>query len=573
LSDAPRRGGSIRRRLLGAFAAVALPPVLLLAALVLVLLSRTSERTASARLRDGMASVEGRLARMEGVARTRVAAVAREDLPRSAAVDLPSLAIEAGERRDLPMLEIVSADGTILSSLHWPVGFGLGEQDRTFPGAPRFRVEKVSEGYGATDRLALVAETSGSLQGKPVVVRGGSFVDGALLDELSELMGAEVAIRDQAGARWIAREKSPLASWTGGPAKGPSASADAAGEIALGGESYHWRARGLAPELLLVVAIPRSAIVEVMGGVGRSTLIAALMAMLGALVAAMLVSARLAAPVRALAGGARRVAAGDLAARVDTRAPGEIGELATTFNLMTEELATSRERVLQAERVAAWREMARRLAHELKNPIFPIQLSIETLRRVAEDDSSGRKLADLFRDSSLTILDELRALRKIIDEFSQFARMPAPQPAPVSLNDVVEQALRLYAPGAGAVDIRRDLAADLPLVQGDRDLLARALGNLVSNAFDALGGAGTLTLRTARQPDGVRIDVEDSGPGLSEEQRTRLFTPYYTTKRGGTGLGLAIVQGIVSDHGGRIEVTSAPGAGTAFTLFLPAQQG
>jgi signal transduction histidine kinase len=123
------------------------------------------------------------------------------------------------------------------------------------------------------------------------------------------------------------------------------------------------------------------------------------------------------------------------------------------------------------------------------------------------------------------------------------------------------------------VDIRRDLAADLPLVQGDRDLLARALGNLVSNALDALDGAGTLTLRTARQPDGVRVDVEDTGPGLSEEQRTRLFTPYYTTKRGGTGLGLAIVQGIVSDHGGRIEVTSAPGAGTAFTLFLPAQQG
>ena len=568
--DEPRRGGSIRRRLLGAFAAVAVPPVLLLAALVLILLSRTFERTASARLRDGIASVEGRLARMEDVARTRVAAVAREDLPKSADVDLPGLAIEAGERRDLPMLEIVGADGTILSSLHWPVGFGLREQDRTFAGAPRFRVEKVSEGYGAADRLALVAETPGSLQGQPVIVRGGSLVDGTLLDELSELMGAEVAIRDNGGARWIAREKSPLAGWTGGPqAKGPSGSTDAAGEIALGGESYHWRARALAPELLLVVAVPRSAIVEVMGGVGRSTLIAAFVAMLGALVAATLVSARLAAPVRALAGGARRVAAGDLAARVDTRAPGEIGELAATFNRMTEELATSRERVLQAERVAAWREMARRLAHELKNPIFPIQLSIETLRRVAEDDSSGRKLADLFRDSSLTILDELRALRKIIDEFSQFARMPAPQPAPLSLNEVVEQALRLYAPRAGTVEIRRELATDLPLLQGDRDLLARALGNLVSNALDALDGAGTLTLRTARQPDGVRIDVEDTGPGLSEEQRTRLFTPYYTTKRGGTGLGLAIVQGIVSDHGGRIEVTSAPGAGTAFTLFLP----
>ena len=135
----------------------------------------------------------------------------------------------------------------------------------------------------------------------------------------------------------------------------------------------------------------------------------------------------------------------------------------------------------------------------------------------------------------------------------------------------MEQALRLYAPRAGGVEVRTELAGDLPPVTGDRDLLARALGNLVSNALDALGGAGRLTLRTARHGDGVRIDVEDTGPGLSDEQRTRLFTPYYTTKRGGTGLGLAIVQGIVSDHGGRVEVASAPGQGTAFTLFLPAR--
>jgi two-component system nitrogen regulation sensor histidine kinase NtrY len=527
------RGGTIRRRLLTAFAAVAVPPVLLLATLVLVLLSRSFERTAESRLRDGIAAVEGRLARMETVARVKVAAVAREDLPVAADADLPGLAIESGERRDLAVLEIVGADGTILSSLHWPVGFGLREQDRTFEGAPRFRIEKVSEGYGAAERLVLVAELPASLRGQAVVVRGGSFVDGELLDELSRLMGAEVAVRDEAGGRWIAAGGSPLATWTAPPGGVES------GEIALRGESFRWRATPLAPGLSLVVAIPRSAIVEIMGGVGRSTLIAAIAALAGALLAASLLSARIAAPVRA------------------------------RFDRMTEELAASRERVLQAERVAAWREMARRLAHELKNPIFPIQLSIETLRRVAEDDSSGRRLADLFRESSLTILDELRALRKIIDEFSQFARMPPPQPAPLNVNEVVEQALRLYAPRAGGVEVRSELAVDLPPVTGDRDLLARALGNLVSNALDALEGAGRLTLRTARDAGGVRIDVEDSGPGLSDDQRTRLFTPYYTTKRGGTGLGLAIVQGIVSDHGGRVEVASAPGQGTAFTLFLP----
>src|SRR5688572_28695260 len=130
----------MRRRLLAAFAAVAVPPVLLLAALVLVLLSRSFERTAASRLQDGVDAVEGRLARIEGMARAKVAAVAREDLAVAAEADLPGLATEAGERRDLSVLEIVGADGKILSSLHWPVGFGLREQDRTFEGTPQFRV-------------------------------------------------------------------------------------------------------------------------------------------------------------------------------------------------------------------------------------------------------------------------------------------------------------------------------------------------------------------------------------------------------------------------------------------------
>jgi signal transduction histidine kinase len=423
-------------------------------------------------------------------------------------------------------LEIVSDDGSVLSSRHWPAGYGLREQDHVYEDAPRFRREKVAQGYGAVERLAIVGETRAALGGRPVIVRGGALVDAALLDEVSRLMGAQAALYDEDAREWIAPAGSPLAAWPGGPHGGT------AGEIALGGESFRWRARPLARGLSLVVAVPRSSIVEVMGGVGRATVIASIVALAGALLAASRLSRRIAAPV-------------------------------------TEELRESRERVLQAERVAAWREMARRLAHELKNPIFPIQLSIETLRRVAAEDASGRRLAELFPDASVTILDELRALRKIVDEFSEFARMPAPRPGPVDVNDVVTQVLRLYEPRAGGVQIRSELAPALPPVLADRDLLARAIGNLVSNALDALDGTGTLVVRTAAHDGGARIDVEDTGPGLRDEQRARLFTPYYTTKRGGTGLGLAIVQGIVSDHGGRVEVATAPGRGTAFTLYLP----
>jgi signal transduction histidine kinase len=515
-------GGSIRGRLFSAFAAVAILPILLLAGLVLVLLTRSFERTAAARLESAAAAVTGAIARMESSARARLAAVAGEDL---AGADAREAAGAIGRRADLPAVEVVAPDGTVLSSLHWPAGFGLRDQDRTFAGTPRFRMEKVSQGYGAVDRLAVVAEAPAKLGARPVVVRGGSFLDAALLDEISRLTGAAVGVRDEASG-WIAPARSPLPGWSGPAAGAPS------GEAVLGGERYRWTAEALAPGLTLVVAVPRAEIAGVLGGIGRATVIAGIIALVGALAAASLLSSRIAAPV-------------------------------------TEELRESRERVLQAERVAAWREMARRLAHELKNPIFPIQLSIETLGRVAADDPRGERLPAAFREASGTILEELRALRKIIDEFSEFARMPAPRPAPIAVNEVVGQTLALYRPQAYGVDVRAELAEGLPPVTGDRDLIARALGNLVGNALDAMAGSGRLVVRTSAAEGAVRVDVEDTGPGLGGEQRTRLFTPYYTTKKGGTGLGLAIVQGIVSDHGGHVDVASAPGQGTTFSLFLP----
>ena len=135
---------------------------------------------------------------------------------------------------------------------------------------------------------------------------------------------------------------------------------------------------------------------------------------------------------------------------------------------------------------------------------------------------------------------------------------------------MVERALDLYRPRADGVAVEAALAESLPDVNADKDQLGRALGNLISNALDAMPEGGRLAVRTAAAPGVVTVEVEDSGPGLTDEQKTRLFTPYFTTKKGGTGLGLAIVQGIVSDHGGRIQVRSEPGHGTSFTLVLPA---
>jgi len=566
LPEAGRRGHGLRGRLLAAFVLVAVPPLLLFAVFVMALVSDRLERAARQRLGQGLDGVRARVSSLQRQADAAVAAIVREKLS-SAAVSEEKARAAAGElgaSHGLPLLEIIDGSGRVLSSRHWPAGVGLPEGDREVAGTPELRWETVAEDYGAAERLAVVATRPGTWAGAPVVVRGGFPLDAAMLGELSDLMGAEVAIRDTARGRWVVRAGSPLAKAAAfDPSKGD-------GTADISGAVYRWAAAPLGASLWEVVAVPHTLLADVTGGVRRLTLGVAALALLAALTTALVLSGRIAGPVRALAARARGVGAGDLE-HTAVEASDEVGELARAFASMTHELRTSRERLVQAERVAAWREMARRLAHELKNPIFPIQLSIETLRRALDQEGAqdAQQFQALFRESSDTILDELRSLRSIVEEFSQFARMPPPRLAPTDLGELVERVLALYRARAAAVRIETGLAPGLPAVPADRDLLGRALGNLVANALEAMPDGGTLSVKTRAVEDGVALEVADTGPGLTEEQRTRLFTPYYTTKKGGTGLGLAIVQGIVSDHGGRIQVQSTPGAGTTFTLVLP----
>jgi len=572
-----RPWSGVRSRLLTAFVLVALPPLALLTVAVNALLSRTFEQASSRRLSQALVTVQAELDHLRQQAQQRVAAVADQDLPAAPALpdSEPRLASQLAAHRDLEALEIVDGRNRVVSSHHWPAGFGLADRDQVFtaraqagadpPGT--FRVERAAEGYGDRERLTVTASRDASWHGDEVVVRGGSFVDGELLQRLSTAMGVEVAVRDAAHGRWFATARSPLLQWAEPQLEGGGERP----EVALAGESYRWAAAELAPQLWLVVATPQGALLETTAGVRQLALGVVLLAAALAVGVAVVLSGRIARPVRDLAGAAHALAAGESPRAVPAAGPDEVAELALAFNLMTEQLRESRERLLQAERVAAWREMARRLAHELKNPIFPIQLSIETLRRVLDQDTADpAAFRALFLESSDTILEELRVLRKIIEEFSDFARMPRPTPTPLDLNAVVDHTLDVYRPRADGVAVEADLSPDLPPVLADRDLVGRALGNLISNALDAMPEGGRLRVRTAAAAAGVTVEIEDSGPGLNEEQKTRLFTPYYTTKRGGTGLGLAIVQGIVSDHGGRIQVRSEPGEGTTFTLLFPA---
>ena len=225
--------------------------------------------------------------------------------------------------------------------------------------------------------------------------------------------------------------------------------------------------------------------------------------------------------------------------------------------------------LIRAQKVAAWREVARRLAHEIKNPLTPIQLCAERMRRHFSN-SAGPTLA-LVDECTTTIVGEVDSLKALVDEFSQFARMPAPRAVPTDLHGLVNEALALYQGLLGEVRFERRFAAKLPKVKVDGEQIRRVIINLVDNAIEAMNRSGVITLETHHDPGAslVRLIVSDDGPGIPAGEREKLFMPYYSTKGRGSGLGLAIVRRIVAEHGGTIEAGDNEPKGTRFTIELP----
>jgi len=224
--------------------------------------------------------------------------------------------------------------------------------------------------------------------------------------------------------------------------------------------------------------------------------------------------------------------------------------------------------LMRAQRVAAWREVARRMAHEIKNPLTPIQLSVQ--RMVKAYRENVRDFPRILADGAKTVIEEVEALRKFVDEFSRFARLPASSPVPSDLSDVVRSSVKLYE---GHEDVRIDVdLGDLPQVPLDPEAMRRVVGNLLDNAIEAQKSRGHIIVRTRYRPDrqAVVLEVEDEGPGVSPEMRDRLFVPYFSTKENGAGLGLAIVNRIVLDHNGRIRVEDNEPHGSRFIVEIPA---
>lgn len=278
---------------------------------------------------------------------------------------------------------------------------------------------------------------------------------------------------------------------------------------------------------------------------------------------------RIADPVNRLMRATRRIARGDLDARVLATSSDELRRLVDAFNQMADDLQRQRGELERTNRLAAWADMARQVAHDIKNPLTPIQLNAEHVRRVHLDQ--GRPLGSVVDECVANILGQVRLLRQISSEFSSFATSPEPRPVDTSLAELIDEVVEPYRAGlAGRVAIETHVPSSLPLLSIDRMLVGRALTNIIENALHAMPNGGMLTVDAALAPEHmVQLRVTDTGIGMDADAIAKIFEPYFSTKAIGTGLGLTIAKRNVEANRGTISVSSEKGQGTSVTMTLP----
>jgi nitrogen fixation/metabolism regulation signal transduction histidine kinase len=294
---------------------------------------------------------------------------------------------------------------------------------------------------------------------------------------------------------------------------------------------------------------------------------------------ARLASIRWARPIQQLAAATQRVASGDLTHRVDLGHKddrGEIGMLVSSFNVMTGNLERAQRNLARTERIAAWREVARRLAHEIKNPLTPIQVSIHRIKKRLKGDDEDTRVIEECLDS---ILKEVSNLRSIAEEFSTFAKLPEPRFEELDVNEAIRSVLDLYTTSLENIEVVTSYGERLPAVRADHDQIRSVFSNIIKNAIEAMPDGGVVVIITSVQAGSepgarksVRIEMSDSGGGIPKDVSDQIFNPYFTTKSEGTGLGLALAYRIIQDHNGNIGFSTSAD-GTTFAIDLPLYKG
>jgi nitrogen fixation/metabolism regulation signal transduction histidine kinase len=551
-------------RLALAFGLIAALP-LMVVPLVIQAVSDSYDRTFARDLEEATKLVRSELDRMKAdvVERTRAATRSSllpeinrrlDGLEGSALVDLAGPALsESG----LDILEVVERDGRILLSGHLPARMGdidplaqklLAESPKT----PVLAEVEMKEGDEIQQTPALVF----ALPVDHRVIIGGRLFGAAELTRLSELVRGRVQLLDAKPAPEVTPKPKGiwrvLRAYIAGPTRRTA-------DVTIS---------TLDGDKLLRLSLSNAALMATKIGIARGALVTFVVTLLFGLLLAFWLARRTVGPVEALVDGTKRLAEGDLSYRVDVKATAELAHLIDAFNAMAAQLSTARERLAHAERIAAWEQIARALAHEIKNPLTPIAMAIETLQRT--HDRKHPEFDRFFKEGTATVLEEVGRLKRLATEFGEFARWPKPVLSPASPAELIRSAISLYGTLPPGHSVEAEVDEALPNVTVDRDHLQRALVNLVKNALEASPNGVRIRLRARREGAGVALEVIDNGPGIPADSREKLFQPYYTTKAEGTGLGLAIVHRIVTEHQGRISVDETPGGGATFRIWLPA---
>ncbi|MBI5514230.1 MAG: HAMP domain-containing protein [Deltaproteobacteria bacterium] len=468
--------------------------------------------------------------------------------------ELGAVLPDAAAALGLEVLAVVRADGEVLASAHYPGQAGRRDPDTWRRAAqarsrePLVRKVRVRAQGGPRDLLVLESACVRRLDRVAVAVAGGRALE-ALVREVVTEEGVQVEV--------VEGRTTPVG-------------------VGVFERALPLRGMDDRTAATVVVRTTDTALRRVRAELDALLLAAALVAGLAALLLAVLLAPPLARPIREVAEAADRIARGDRVVHLREGSGGEVGRLVAAFNHMTRALDEAEGRLRRAERMAAWRDMARQMAHEIKNPLTPIRMAVELLRKARQ-----RGLEDfdaLFDEETRVVLDEVGRLRRLVEDFSRFARAPRPRPEALDVHELLAHVVELH--GAQRAKVSLALEGEPGPLRGDRDQLTQVLVNLVSNgciaaeerALAAPGGpepAVRVTCSSAGE-GALRWTVRDNGAGIPESVRARLFEPYVTSRKGGTGLGLAITYRIVTDHGGHITARSEA-VGTTFVVELPRQ--
>lgn len=457
------------------------------------------------------------------------------------------------------VLSVLSDEGEILTSGHWPAS--LGARD---PAIDRLRAAQTTDAAS----LLTLADASGSVPAlvrwragtwgpRSVIALAGRRLDRSALDDLRTVAGADflAVCPPDTGCLVSATLGLPLPDRPFAPKAG----------------AWTSLLRLSSPAPGVWIGVDRTPLARLRARVRVRALAVAGLGALLAMGIGLGLSRRIVRPVEALAQAADEVAAGDLsaAARVPPSDIAEVQRLVSAFAAMGANIEQSREELVRAERVAAWREIARGLAHELKNPLTPIQASMDVIRRARRLDRPD--FDDILDEQASAVIEEVQRLKELADSFARFARLPEPTPEPLDPGAMLDGVVSLYA--GRDVQVTRDYPSPPPPLVADRTQLQTALTNLVKNALEAAAEKEEpprLHLSVSGG-EAVTLAIEDSGAGVPPELADRLFTPYVTTKGSrGTGLGLALVHRIAIEHGGTVSAGRSERLGGArFELRLP----